>query len=147
MSNSLWPHGLKPSRLLSPWGFPGKNTGVGWHFILQGIFPTQGSNSGLLHCRQTLYRLSHQGRAMFFHNYLEKKKIKTSSSLVNTVSVSLRFVLGRKHFHLIVYGEKILANQLLIMISKSEWDLTQNWLNFYPDINNQCCIISVIWLF
>ena len=41
--------------------FPGKNTGVGYHFLLQGIFPTQGSNPGLLHCRQTLYRLSHQG--------------------------------------------------------------------------------------
>ena len=42
-----------------PWGFPGKNTGVGCHFLLQGIFPTQGSNLGLLHCRQTLYCLSH----------------------------------------------------------------------------------------
>ena len=44
-----------------PWNFPGKSTGVGCHFLLQGIFPTQGSNPGLLHCRQTLYRLSHQG--------------------------------------------------------------------------------------
>ena len=41
---------------------PGKNTGVGCHTLLQGIFPTQGSNPGLLHCRQILYRLSHQGR-------------------------------------------------------------------------------------
>ena len=40
---------------------PGKNTGVSCHFLLQGIFPTQGSNPGLLHCRQILYRLSHQG--------------------------------------------------------------------------------------
>ena len=38
--------------------FPGKNTSVGCHFLLQGIFSTQGSNPGLLHCRQTLYRLS-----------------------------------------------------------------------------------------
>ena len=35
-------------------GFPGKNTGVGCHFLLQGIFPTEGSNQGLLHCRQAL---------------------------------------------------------------------------------------------
>ena len=42
-------------------GYPGKNTGVGCHFLLQDIFPTQGSNLGLPHCRQTLYRLSHQG--------------------------------------------------------------------------------------
>ena len=40
---------------------PGKNTGVGCHFLLQGIFPTQGSNPGLLHCRQVPYHLSHQG--------------------------------------------------------------------------------------
>ena len=40
---------------------PGKNTGVGCHALLQGIFPTQGSNPGLLHYRQILYRLSHQG--------------------------------------------------------------------------------------
>ena len=52
---------LLPARLLRPWNFPGKDTGVGCHFLLQGIFPTQGSNPGLLHCRQTLYRLSHQG--------------------------------------------------------------------------------------
>ena len=42
----------------------GKNTGVGCHFLLQGIFPTQGLNPGLLHCRQTLYPLSYQGSLM-----------------------------------------------------------------------------------
>ena len=45
----------------SPWDCPGKNTGVGCHFLLQEIFLTQGLNPGLPHCRQTLYRLSHQG--------------------------------------------------------------------------------------
>ena len=50
------------NRLLHPWDFQGKSTGVGCHFLLQGIFPTQGPNPGLSHCRQTLYRLSHQGR-------------------------------------------------------------------------------------
>ena len=40
---------------------PGKNTGVGCPFLLQGIFPTQGSNPGLLHCRQILYRWSYKG--------------------------------------------------------------------------------------
>ena len=48
------------TRLLCPWGFPGKNTGVGCHFLLQGIFHTQGLNPGLLHWRQMLYPLSHQ---------------------------------------------------------------------------------------
>ena len=40
---------------------PGKNTGVGCQFLLQGIFPTQESNLGLPHCRQIPYHLSHQG--------------------------------------------------------------------------------------
>ena len=46
-------------QLLCPWGFPGKSTGVGCHVLLQGIFPTQGLNPDLLHCRQILYCLSH----------------------------------------------------------------------------------------
>ena len=61
MAHSLRPHGLQPSRLLCPWNSPGKNTGVGCHSLLQGIFLTQGSNPGLLHCRQIFYHLSHQG--------------------------------------------------------------------------------------
>jgi len=40
---------------------PGNNTGMGYHVLLQGIFPTRRSNPGLLHCRQILYHLSHQG--------------------------------------------------------------------------------------
>ena len=55
MSNSLPPHGL-----CSPWNSPGQNTGVGSHSLLQGIFPTQGSNPGLLHHRQILHQLSHK---------------------------------------------------------------------------------------
>ena len=58
VSNSLWPHGLHPTRLLCPWDFPGKNTGVGYHALLQGIFLTQGSNTRFLqplHCRQIFY--------------------------------------------------------------------------------------------
>ena len=55
MSNSLQPH-----RLYSPWNSPGQDTGVGSLSLLQGIFPTQGLNPGLLHCRQILYQLSYQ---------------------------------------------------------------------------------------
>ena len=59
MSNSLRPHGLQPTRLPCPWDFPGNSPGVDCHLLLQGIFPTQGLNPGLPHCRQMLYRLSH----------------------------------------------------------------------------------------
>ena len=60
ISDSLQPHGLQPPRLLCPWDSPGNSPGVDCHFLLQGIFPTQGLNPGLPHCRQTLYCLSHQ---------------------------------------------------------------------------------------
>ena len=48
--------------LYSPGNSPGQNTGVGSFFLLQGIFPTQGSNPGLPHCGQIFYQLSHKGR-------------------------------------------------------------------------------------
>ena len=56
VSDSLWPH-----ELYSPWNSPGQNTGVGSLSLLQGIFPTQGWNPGLLHCRRILYQLRHKG--------------------------------------------------------------------------------------
>ena len=49
------------TRLLCPWDFLGKGTGVGCHFLLQGIFLTQGLSPRLPHCRKMLYHLSHQG--------------------------------------------------------------------------------------
>ena len=55
MSDSVWPYGLQPTKLLCPWDSPGKNTGMGSHFLLQGIFMAQGLNPCFLHCRQILY--------------------------------------------------------------------------------------------
>ena len=56
LSYSLLPHGGH-----SPWNSPGQSTGMGSLSLLQGIFPTQGLNPGLPHCRWTLYPLSHKG--------------------------------------------------------------------------------------
>ena len=56
MSDSLLPH-----ELYSPWNSPGQNTGVGSRFLLQGVFPTQGSNPDHPHCKRILHQLSHQG--------------------------------------------------------------------------------------
>ena len=58
-SYSLQPYRLEPPSLLCPWDTPGKNIGVYSHFFLQGIFPSQGLNLGLPHCRQMLHCLSH----------------------------------------------------------------------------------------
>ena len=88
VSDSLRPHGL-----YSPWNSPGQNTAVGSLSLMQGIFPTQGSNPGPLYFRWILYQLSHQGSpifvygmrkcsnlvlnvaAQFFQNYLLKDSV------------------------------------------------------------------------
>ena len=51
LSDSLWPHGLYPAKLLCPWISPGKNTGVAYHALLEVIFTTHWSIPCLLHCR------------------------------------------------------------------------------------------------
>ena len=56
---------MDPARLLCPWNSPGQSTGVGSHSLLQGIFPTQGLNPGLPHCRWILHPLSHWGSPNF----------------------------------------------------------------------------------
>ena len=56
VSDSMWPRGL-----YSPWNSPGQSTRVGSLSLLQGIFPTQRLNLGLLHCRLILFQLSHKG--------------------------------------------------------------------------------------
>ena len=72
-SDSFQVH-LQPARLLCPQDSPGKKTGVGCHFLLQGIFPTQGSNLGLLLGRQILYHPSHQGSPLYKINPLISQK-------------------------------------------------------------------------
>ena len=74
MSNCSRPHGLQPSGLLCPWDSPGKNTGVGCQAFLQWIFPPQGLNQGLLHCRSLLYHLS----------YIEEAKTLTKSYAISS---------------------------------------------------------------
>ena len=69
-----------------PWNSPGNNTGVGCHFLLQGIFPTQGSNQGLLCFRQILYHQSHQG------SYAGKMKVRRRNKAQGTHGVAWNIV-------------------------------------------------------
>ena len=67
---ALRPPGLQPTRLLCPWGFSGKNTGMGCHALLQGIFQSQGSNPHLLcllHWQVNSSPLSHLGTSQALH--------------------------------------------------------------------------------
>ena len=71
MSNSLQPHGLEPARLLCSWHSPGKNTGVGCHFLLQGIFPTQRSNLSLLRWQVDSLPLHPLGSPIWIYPYVK----------------------------------------------------------------------------
>ena len=73
VSDSLGPQWTVAPRLLCPWNSLSENTGVGCYALLQGIFPTQGSNPGILHYRQILYHLSHRGS--------HKERIRISTSI------------------------------------------------------------------
>ena len=75
VSYSLWSHRLYPR---APWKCPNRNTGVGSHFLLQGIFLSQGLNPGLLHCRQIFQHLSQQGSRLYFKT--QKKWIKSKKN-------------------------------------------------------------------
>ena len=77
MSNSLQPHGL-----YSPSTPPGQNTGMGSCSLLQGIFPTQGSNPGFPHCRQILYQMSHQGREALRYSSVQVSRSVVSNSVI-----------------------------------------------------------------
>ena len=70
------PHGLLSATLLCQWDSPGKNTGVGCHFPLQVIFPTQESNPGLLHCRQILYQLSYKESPTIINREMQEQSPK-----------------------------------------------------------------------
>ena len=70
----LWDSMDCSPRTLCPWNFPGKNTGVGCHFLLQGIFLTQGSNQRLLHWQVDSLPLSHLG-SPFINNLINFNKI------------------------------------------------------------------------
>ena len=112
---TLQPHGLYPARLLCPWDSPGKNTGVGCHALLQGIFPTQGSNPGLPHCKRILYQLK------------EAKPSKSSRELVTIP------------WHLMKSVPKVTKQMVNIVI------YTQQWLLLFSpaDIEIHQCLMPV----
>ena len=79
-SCSVVSYSLRPHGLYSPRNSPGQNTGEGSLSLLQGIFPTQGSNPDVPHCRQILYQLSHKG---------SKGQISGKCSLITSVPIPL----------------------------------------------------------
>ena len=89
VSDFSQPHGLS-----SPWNSPGQNTGAGNLSLLQGIFPTQGSNPGLLHCGWILYKLSHKGspRALQWVAYPFTSRFFWPRNLTGVSCIAGRFI-------------------------------------------------------
>ena len=103
--------GLYPSRLFCPWNSPGKNSGVNSHFLLQGIFSTQGSNLGLLHSRQSL-RLHLKAKL--------KKKKKISQRNYQSYLIKkniLQFCFNNSELLLIVCQQLTVVNFLFLLLS------------------------------
>ena len=127
MSDSSPPHGLQPTGLLRPWDSPGKSTGVGCHCLirteppgkpkntgvgslslLQGIFPSQESNRGLLHCRLILYQLNYQGSPSLNHVQL----FATPWTVAHQASLS--FTISQSLLRFVFIESVILSNHLLL---------------------------------
>ena len=137
LSDILWPHAPYPARLLCPWDFPSKNTGVGCHFLLQGIFLTQRSNLHLpllLHWQaDSVVTLSHRGSPVSLY---VQEKIQTSFfflficlSFKNKNHICLRHIWW---FDVPIHSEMIttvklinisISSQLLFFFYESTWNL------------------------
>ena len=76
-----------PPKFLGPWDSPGKNTGVGYHFLLQGIFPTQGLNPCLPHCRQILYHWATRGSPLWSSTALNSRLLPLPFFILLTASI------------------------------------------------------------
>ena len=105
VSDSLWSHGL-----YSPWNSPGQNTVAGSLSLLQSIFPRQGSNPGLPHCRQILYQPSHKGRP-YIYIYIRRTRRKVYNILVrqregeasHRILCTIWFLLKNEKHNVLIY--------------------------------------------
>ena len=144
-SNSFQPPGLQHARLLCPWDCPGKNTGVGCHALLQGIFPTQGLNPG-----QILYHVSHQG-SPFLHvktqqkdwNLWTRKEAVTKHCICQHLDLGLPSLQNCENKFLLFYKPPHLRGSLIVMQTKmlSVWEKHKFYLVLY--IMLQAIFISI----
>ena len=120
---------LWSQRLYSPWNSPGQNTGVGTLSLVQGIFPTQESNPGLLHCRQILYHLSHRRGptilgwvAYFFSNGSYQTRNQTGVSCI-TGRFFTNWANSRKPFERkgVYFYRLVFTYSLCSEVPKTEW--------------------------
>ena len=119
MSNSLQPHGPWPTRPLCPWNSSGKNTGEGSYSLLQGIFLTQGSNPGPLHCRQILYHLSHQGSPVLTDKEVQGREVRFIAQSPKASQNRADYL--EIHIYIYTYIEKAMATHSSVLAWKIPW--------------------------
>ena len=127
----------------SSWNSPDQNTRVGSHCVLQGIFPTQGSNPGVPHCRRVLYQLSHQGSSI---SRAESKSLPNSLEILSDTKYLFRY-LWLIHYHR-VYSNLLIYLQCfsltvsnLIAINYKSLTYLFNSNNLIKSSNTTCHIL------
>ena len=115
-------HALQPARLLCPWNSLGKNAGVGYHSLLQGVISTQGLNPSLPHCRQILYHLSH---LMVLHFLLQNNLYVYGYHLKCLSQLSIIFIFSSRKLPLKEENGKEVLNPETIEIKVSN-DIIQS---------------------
>ena len=151
VSASLWPRGLNPARVLRPWDSPGKNTGVGCHSLLQGIFPTQGLNPGLPCCRQIFYCMRHQGSPGIRLKFNLHIQVGWFAFLKQLLSQQGLGSLGLSWFvSVALHLEAICSKQANILSALRFLHGLKSWTDSRLPISNNPCIIfemlSVQWI-
>ena len=140
VSNSFRPHRLLLTRLLCPWNSPGKNTEVGCHSLLQGIFPNQVLNLSLPPCRQILYHLSHREEEQGGIEPEGKRKIaaRTLSPRWEETGANFRSVIYRVLVHM---GKRTLGSFTLCkgisigtIVERCKWGLNEFSWDFFFNI-------------
>ena len=128
------------TKLLCPWDFLGKSTGVGCCFLLLGIFPTQGSNPGLPHCRQMLYCLSHHSSVLAWRipgtgepGGLWSMGSHRVGHDWSDLAVSMGCIAGNHYHHVVnFYNSTALKNNISMLWTKgrrTSWDLLSSCAN------------------
>ena len=127
--------------VLCPWDSPGKTTGVGCHSLLQGIFPTQRSNLGLLNYRQILYQLSHQGDHSFLVDFLFNTKGKSIFPLNTKCWYFSGLMINFLKINFSSFGTRVTENSLVCYFT-SIWNASMEFLASWI-----CCGIDTTdWL-
>ena len=126
MSYSLRSQGLQPARHLCPQDSPGKDTGLGCHSLLQGIFPTQGSNPCLLwfmHWQADSLLLSHLGSTHCFDYYSFMTQLKSGSVIPPPLLFVFKIAIA---IHWLLWICRNFRIAFYISVKKSHWNFERN---------------------